>query len=153
MSINYVFTFRLILTHPKCSAKINEQRCRFKRPYWSGLGDIGPWFWWWRRRPITFWAKFSPTRILFMFWWMDFHAPKIKNKFMFVFIWGIFLETIWKSSAMANISSWWKKNIIAFKLRKICTQTQSLGFDAAVHTSHPTVLLLLLLSPPPDSIS
>ena len=51
---------------------------------------------------------------------------------MFVFIWGIFLETIWKSSAMANISSWWKKNTIAVKLRKICTQTQNWGFDAAV---------------------
>ena len=48
---------------------------------------------------------------------------------MFVFIWGIFLETIWKSSAMANIS---KANTIAVKLRKICTQTQNWGFDAAV---------------------
>ena len=109
MSINYVFTFRLILTHPKCSAKINEQRCRFKRPYWSGLEDIGPWFWRWRRTPITFWAKFSPTRILFMFWWMDFHASKLKNKILLCFFLRILLETSWKSSAMANISLWWTR--------------------------------------------
>ena len=54
-------------------------------------------------------ARFSTTWFCLCFdGWISMHHATKKNKILFVFIWAILLETSWKSSAMVNISSWWK---------------------------------------------
>ena len=57
-------------------------------------------------------ARFRATRFCLCFdWWISMHQNKNKicDLTWLDFIWAILLGTSWKSSAMVNISSRWKK--------------------------------------------